>query len=391
MLRTLLLAAALSLPTAAVLAPRAGAAETPTITISKSDSIALGLAPISGPDGAALTQAVRRHLSLLGYFSVVEAGKAPMTASGASSGGSLQGKVADYSGSTVLQRSYSGGTREQAIAFANDIVETLTGKPGIAGSRIAFVGTRTGKKELYTADYDGTNVKQMTHDGNISVAPALAPGGRKLAYTGYLKGYADIYVIDLGSGSRQRIVKFPGTNSGAAFSPNGSQIACSISRDGNPELYVVGANGGGARRLTKTRGVESSPSWSPDGSEIVYSSDQGGGPQLYRISASGGSGRLLSTGFGYCTEPSWSPDGKKIAFNVRQGGSFRVAVLDLGSGATRILSGAGDDARDPAWGPDSRHLIYAKGNGLYLIDSQTNRSSRLIDNLGGISEPTWAR
>jgi TolB protein len=118
--------------------------------------------------------------------------------------------VTDQRGSIVLQKSYSGGPRLAAHRFADDIVETVTGHKGIASTRIAFASSRTGRKEIYTADYDGANVRQLTRDGTISVAPALAPDGSKLAYTGYQSGYADIYLIELASGARSRIVKFPG-------------------------------------------------------------------------------------------------------------------------------------------------------------------------------------
>ena len=386
MLRKLLLATA----GYAVLALAAPAAEPPTITISKNDTIALALEPVGGPDGAVISKTLQSDLTLAGCFSLVPAAQAGIKAGGTSDGGSLQGKVTDRSGGNVLARSYSGGVREKAHAFANDIIETLTGNKGMAGSKIAFVATRTGRKEIYVAEYDGSNVRQMTHDNNISVAPALSADGQRLAYTGYLKGYADIYLIDLANGARNRIVKFPGTNSGAAFSPDGGEIACSVSRDGNPELYVVGAGGSGARRLTHTAGVESSPSWSPDGRELVYCSDNGGSPQLYRIGAGGGRGQPLSTGYGYCTKPGWSPDGKRIVFNIRQGGSFQVAVLELASGAVRLLT-SGDDARDPIWGPDSRHLMFTQGGNLILLDAQNGRKVKILDGLGSVSEPAWSR
>ena len=386
MLRKLLLAVTGS-ATLALISP---AAEPPTITITKGDTIALTLGALGGADGPAIAKVLQNDLILSGCFSLTSAAQAGMVVSGASEGGVLQGKVTDHSGGNVLLRSYNGGAREKAHAFANDIVETLTGNHGMAGSKIAFVATKTGRKELYTADYDGSNLRQMTHDNSISVAPALSPDGRRLAYTGYLKGYADIYLIDLAGGARNRIVKFPGTNSGAAFSPDGGEIACTVSKDGNPELYVVNADGSGARRLTHTPGVESSPSWSPDGHELVYSSDDGGSPQIYRISAGGGRGRQLSVNYNYCTKPGWSPDGKRIAFDIREGGVFQVAVLDLSSNAVRLLT-SGDDARDPVWGPDSRHLLFTQGGNLILLDAQNGRKVKVLDALGSISEPTWSR
>jgi TolB protein len=359
----------------------------PTITIRKTDVVDIAVENISGPDGSAVAKVLKNDLAVLGYFNVTPAANAGFTVSGSSSGDDLQGVVRDRSGGTVLSNSYSGSARVKAHKFANDIVETLTGNPGIAGSKIAFVSTRSGRKEIYTADYDGSGVQQLTRDNNISVGPALTPDGRRLAYTGYKSGYADIYEIDLNSGARQRIIKFPGTNSGAAYSPEGDRLAVTLSKDGNPELYVTSARGSSARRLTRTAGVESSPTWSPEGDEIIYSSDDRGSPQLFRISAGGGGARLLSTGHSYNTEPNWSPDSRKVAFTVREGGAFHVAVLDLQNGNSRLIA-AGED---PVWGADSRHLVFASGGGLYLLDSQTGRKMKVLDGLGEISEPTWSR
>ncbi len=354
-------------------ATAAFAEEIPAITVSKSDKLPIAISGLAAGDAKILSN----DLTMSGAFSIVPAEKAQFVV------GSV-GMVKDRGGKTVLQNSYNGSGRSRIHAFADDIVETLTGSKGIANTKIAFVSTKTGKKEIYTCDADGAGVVQLTHDGAISVAPSISPDARKLAYTGYQSGYADVYEINLGSGARSRILKYPGTNSGAAYSPDGSKIAATLSKDGNPELYVTG--GLGAHRLTRTPGVESSPTWSPDGNEIIYSSDDRGGPQLYRISAGGGSPRLLSTGHGYCTEPNWSPDGKKVAFNTR-GGGFQVTILDLAGGGTRTVG----EGQDPVWGADSRHLLFASGGGLVMLDTLTGQRITVVGGLGKISEPTWSR
>ena len=363
------------------------AAETPTITISKTDQVNIAVGSIGGADGAAIAKVVENDLRLSGLFSITPAGGASYVVAGTSSGGALAGKVTDHGGGIALSKTYSGAARARAHQFASDIIETLTGTRGLAGTKIAFVASKSGHKEIYTADYDGSNLAQLTHDGSISVAPRLSADGRRLLYTGYKSGYADIYEIDLGSGARNRIIKFPGTNTGAVFSPDGRRIAVCMSKDGNPELYVCDANGGGPRRITRSSGSESSPTWSPNGDEIIYASDDRGSPQLYRIGAGGGAPAPIATGHGYSTEPSWSPDGKKVAFNVREGGSFAIAVTDLAGGGTRVL-GAGEN---PVWGPDSRHLLFAEGGGLFLLDAQTGRKTKILDGLGKISEPAWSR
>jgi TolB protein len=358
---------------------QAQAEEIPAITVTKSDKLTIAVAGLSPADAKVL----QNDLAMSGYFSVVPEARATFIAKGS---GSLSGTVVDRNGKTVLQNSYSGSARGKVHAFADDIVETLTGSSGIANTKIAFTATKTGKKEIYTCDADGSNVVELTHDGAISVAPSLSADGSRLLYTGYQSGYADVYEIKLGSGARSRIMKYPGTNSGAAFSPDGGRIAVTLSKDGNPELYVTGGGGGGARRLTRTSGVESSPTWSPDGSEIIYSSDDRGGPQLFRISAGGGTPRLISTGHSYNTEPNWSPDGKKVAFNTR-GGGFQVSILDLATGSARTVG----EGQDPIWGADSRHLIFASGGSLILLDTLTGQRTTLVSGLGRISEPTWSR
>lgn len=363
------------------------AQDTPTITVRKGDRVPVAIAPLGGASGAAATKLLQNDLDLSGWFQLVPDSRATYVVSGTAGGGSLQGRVTDSGGSVVLSKTYSGGDRAAAHEFADDIVETLTGHPGIAATKIAFVATASGPKEIYLADYDGFNARRLTSDRAISVAPSLGPGARSLAYTGYQSGYADVYVIDVASGARQRVIAAPGTNSGAAISPDGGRMALTMSKDGNPELYVTGLRGGSARRLTRTRGVESSPTWSPDGREIIYSSDDSGSPQLYRIGAGGGSPRRLNAGFGYCTDPNWSPDGKRVAFTVRSGGGFSIAVMDLDGGGARVVA----SGQTPVWARNSRHLIYSAGSTLNLLDVQSGRTTTIVSGLGKVSEPSWAR
>ena len=363
--------------------------QSPVITVRKGTAVMVDIKEAAGAAGAAAGSVLRNDIQLSGALALGDPGLATALITVSATGSSLNGQAIDKTGGVVLQKNYSGDTRRTVHEFVDDVVRTLTDQKGIASSKIAFVANRTGHKEIYTADYDGANVIQLTHDGAISVSPALSPDARKLAYTGYQSGFADIYLIDLASGARNRIIKFPGTNSGAAISPEGSHIACTLSKDGNPEIYVTGINGESPRRLTHAKGVESSPTWSPSGSEIIYSSDDGGSPQLYRMSANGGPGRLLSTGFGWRTEPDWSPDGKKVVFNIRSGGGFQVAVLDLNSGTARVVL---SDGEGPAWGPDSRHILFARDTGLYLFDTVSGREVRVVGdwegfpNLRGLAE-----
>jgi TolB protein len=370
----------------ALAAPNASAQDSPVITVTKSDKIAVGIGAISGPDGASIAQLIQRQLQMSGAFTVGGPNSGSYLVAGVSSGSALRGTLSERGGKALIDRSYSGNARAQANAFANDIVQALTGTKGIAGSKLAFVSTRSGHKEIYTVEVDGSGLVQHTNDSKLSVSPRLSADGRRLAYTGYQSGYADVYEIDLSSGSRRRIMKYPGTNSGAAYSPAGDRFAVTLSKDGNPELYVTDSSGGSPRRLTMTPGVESSPTWSPDGSQIIYSSDTGGSPMLYRISASGGSPAQIRTGHSYNTEPNWSPDGRRVVFNVREGGSFMIAIIEFPSGQVRMLG----EGQSPVWGPDSRHIAFAQSGSLVMQDIVTLQRSTIVSGQGRISEPTWS-
>jgi len=46
--------------------------------------------------------------------------------------------------------------RQMILRFCAEVIFYLTGNKGIFNSRIAFVSTGSGKKEIYTCDFDGT-------------------------------------------------------------------------------------------------------------------------------------------------------------------------------------------------------------------------------------------
>src|SRR5690606_33032174 len=77
--------------------------------------------------------------------------------------------------------------RDVGHSFADDIVERLTGLPGIFRTRITMSCDRTGKKEIYVMDYDGTNVKQVTNHRSIALSPSWSPDGTKIAYSVYTR------------------------------------------------------------------------------------------------------------------------------------------------------------------------------------------------------------
>ncbi len=352
--------------------------------------VRVGINPLGGSGGSMGTEVLSADLKRTGMISPVGGGSGDYIASGDVSDSGVTGKLTKKTGEEVFSQTFSGKPRAAVHAFADAITKAVTGLPGFASSKIAFISDSGGGKELYFGDIDGFGIRAITHDGVISASPSLNHDGTKLTYTSYKSGYPDIYLIDLASGDRKRIAFFPGINSGPAFSPDGSLIAMTLSKDGNPEVYVMPASGGSPTRLTRTRGAETSPSWSPTGDRLVYSSDDRGSPQLF-ISSSTDVSEMdhLVTGNSYCTKPDWSPDGKLICFTTRTGGQFQIGVFDVVSRTAHLITTSG--GQDPSWTADSRHLVYSNDGHLYILDVVSHQSTPIETSVGGAGEPTVSR
>ena len=83
----------------------------------------------------------------------------------------------------MLAKRYVGDADETKVVahtLANDVVTALTGLPGIFLTKIAMSCDRTGKKEIYIMDFDGTDVKQVTHHRSIAFAPAWSADGTRV-------------------------------------------------------------------------------------------------------------------------------------------------------------------------------------------------------------------
>jgi TolB protein len=276
----------------------------------------------------------------------------------------------------------TGANPREALLRAADAAVVKTNGLGLKGfftAQLAFIGERTGKKEVYTSDLFFGNAKQITRDNALALMPRWSPDGRQLVYTSFFKsGFPDIFQIDLSTYQRNTFVGFKGTNSGARYSPNGQQVAMVLSGEGTPEIYVSNSKGRQVSRKTRSDAVKSSPCFSPDGSRIVFAMEPG--PQLYVMSAGGGGATRVTSGVsGYCAEPDWSrADPNKIAFTMRVGTNYQIGVLDLGQRKSAQASKAPFDGIEPCWLGDGRHLVYtartAAASRICILDTVTGKS-----------------
>jgi TolB protein len=300
--------------------------------------------------------------------------------------------------SRILSRDYATKPewyRETAHRFADDIVHYLTGDNGIARTKIAFVSTKTGNKELYVVDYDGFGVRQVTHNHSINMSPAWSPDCRQIVYTSFKKGDPDIYVIDLSSGVERLVVGGPGVQGAPIFSPDGKSILFSNTRGRESELFIVPVSGGTPRRVTREGGINTSPSWSPDGHRIVFTSDRSGTPQLYVADVDGGISRRLTFGGTWNDLAAWSPTGDLVAYSARQSDGFRVAVVDpSGLDGERLVTTGPGSEEHPSWAPNGRHVAFSSGSGgrsgIYVLHVDSGQRRELISGGGTYQGAAWS-
>lgn len=282
--------------------------------------------------------------------------------------------------------------RRLAHQVANDIILYLTGDRGIFDTRVCFVSTRTGNKEIFLSDYDGANIYQLTGNGSINLSPSFAPDGQKILFTSFMNEDPQLYQYDTRDGKVDLLAGYPGINSAARVSPDGESIVCALSRDGNAEIYLLERSGKIKRRLTRTAAIESGPCWSPNGRQIAFTSDRSGTPQIYIMDNDGINVRRLTYVGGYNDSPDWSPKGDKIVYLSRVDGRFNICTIDVTGDNYRVLTELGNN-ENPHWSPDGNHIIFSSTRTgekeIFIMDLFGNEEKRLTTG-GGNSNPAWS-
>lgn len=281
--------------------------------------------------------------------------------------------------------------RRYAHSFSDEILRALTGQKGSFTSKVVYVSTQTGNKELFLMDWDGHNPQQLTRNRSINLSPDISPDGREIIFTSYKRGNPDLYKRALSSTVEVPVSSRRGLNITGAWSPDASKIALALSKDGNTEIYTIARDGSSPNRLTVSRSANVSPAWSPDGSRIVFVSDRLGKPQLFSMDSSGGNVGRFGTGTGYTVNPSWSPKGDKLAF-ARMAGGFQIFVVNADGSGEIQLTFDGNNER-PRWSPDGRLIIFSSRRGgqeaLYVMRADGSGQTKVSRTRGISQHPVW--
>lgn len=287
----------------------------------------------------------------------------------------------------------SNELRRFVHTFADEVLLDITGTRGCFTSRIAYVTTQSGNKEIAVMDWDGNNPLPLTKNGSINMNPDFAPDGREIIFTSYKRGNPDLYRRALSNTAEIPLSSRNGLNITGTWSPDGSRIALALSKDGDAEIYAIARDGTNPVRLTISQALEVYPSWSPDGKQIAFVSDRLGKPQIFIMDADGGNVRRLTTSGSYNVNPRWSPKGDRIAYTRSMGGFQIFTIRADGSDDTQLTSEGNNE--NPSWSPDGRFITFSSkrgnGQGVYVMRADGSGQTRVSQGKGGYSQPAWSR
>ncbi len=282
-----------------------------------------------------------------------------------------------------VQRNTSSAVWIGSSTAADSVRQVTFGKnDGMYGvaftvdNRIVFTGNHSGNWDLFIADPDGANSRQLTFDGSVHELPTVCEGGRSVLYTSDSDGVFHIWRLDLQTGAFTKLTNGPGemfprcapgsdwvfywgqAAGGASYifkmKPSGEgnvrlsdQSTISppyVSLDGKHLIFVTITKGApvplilstetgapeGRQGWTLDRTMDASHrtgAWTPDNRSVASSDIRTGVPNLWAIPLFGGGPDKQLTHFpsGVIWTVDYSPDGKLIA--IVRGADTSDAVL----------------------------------------------------------------
>jgi TolB protein len=273
-----------------------------------------------------------------------------------------------------------------------------------------------GCDQIYTMNIDGSNVKLISNGDGRTTCSYFYPNGKRILYSSthlgdkqcpprpdYSKGYVwaiyptyDIFTANPDGSNVKQLTNTPGYDAETTITLNGKKLVFTSMRGGDLDIYTMDADGKNVRQLTNELGYDGGPFWSYDGKQIVYrayhpQSEQD--KQDYRdllkqnlihpttleiwvMNADGSNTRQVTRNGKANFGPYFFPDGKRIIFasnmdDPKSGRNFDLYKINVdGSGLERITY---NDTFDgfPMFSPDGKKLVFASNRNA-KVQGETN-------------------
>jgi len=241
------------------------------------------------------------------------------------------------------------------------------------GKRIVFESQRSGNPEIWVADSDGGNARQLTSFGTPHVgAPSWSPDGRQVAFNVFGGEAPDIYVISADGGQPRRVTTHPARDTVPSWSRDGRWIYFTSNRTGRTEIWKVPPGGGDEVQVTRQGGFYG---WEcPDGEWVYYAKHWEWPTAVWKVPVAGGEEIQVFDGLSGWPNFALADEGIYYAAGTPLAGSFSICLFRFATGRSVTLA----TIERPLWwglsvSPSRRHvlctLVEQWGSDLMLVEN----------------------
>jgi serine/threonine protein kinase/dipeptidyl aminopeptidase/acylaminoacyl peptidase len=260
---------------------------------------------------------------------------------------------------------FDGGARLRQLTdgFGGDLEPCMSPRT----NRMVFSSSRSGSRNLWTADAEGSSLRPLTADVAIDERPSFSPDAGQVAFVSDRGGEHGIWVVNSDGAAPRRLASTAVLDT-LTWSPDGQQIAYAVPGGRAPELSIVRVHDGAIHKLPTPNGAHS-PSWSAKGDVIAYLEPRGPGRTYLKFINTRGEpvystlpdGPALTNGF-----LAWAPDGTRLAA-VAVPGSANASVWIVEPNSSqpfRKLIELPGQVRGITWTSDGSSLVFGRQEAL---------------------------
>jgi Tol biopolymer transport system component len=164
--------------------------------------------------------------------------------------------------------------------------------------KLVFTSMRDGDLDIYTMDSSGKHVRRLTNELGYDGGPFWSYDGKQIVYRAYHpqseKDKSDyvgllkqnlirpttleIWVMNADGSNKRQVTHNGRANFAPYFFPDGKRIIFASNMDDpkgrNFDLYKIDVNGSGLERITFNETFDGFPMFSPDGKKLVFASNR---------------------------------------------------------------------------------------------------------------------
>lgn len=241
--------------------------------------------------------------------------------------------VSDYDGADAVQ-----------VTEDNSVAEAPAWVPHKLG--LFYTSYRSRFPDIYSHDLATAARAPFARFNGLNTSPAVSPDGGRVAMVLSRSGRPNVWIANLDGSNFRQLTSSREMEASPCWSPDGSKLCFTSTADGRPALYTIPA-GGGTMKLLNTGGVRNctEPDWSPDGKWIAFTRTVPGRFVLYRVPAGGGLAEELVEG----EDPTWAPNSRTIMFTRGLDPAKRLSLLDVPTRRVKDVPGASGGCSQPSW------------------------------------------